>query len=322
MVEDKSIYDRIRRIMVKKDAQHLPLTDNERILLTSHWRDFPRSFIRRNVKEILWNIMYLCEFPHFTSQDISEMSDVIFYIDETSFQKEDWEYEEDTHPISEEEAMKRFEDYRIDIIYNAVKRIPDIPVYYIREMIIKYIKDPKYDKFTKAIQIYCKIPENLIEEFYLYMDKKIISCCQTLSPRFIKDHKEDLYWTGITARQYMSLSFIIENYIWIDKSILFQRYDLLSEESLEFLIKKLVPKKPSPCRDNPYKWISERRYMSIRFARKYQNELDWNRISRCICLTEPFVYEFYNYLDPHELERNVTYSERIKELYEKRMKKN
>ena len=43
--------------------------------------------------------------------------------------------------------------------------------------------------------------------------------------------------------------------------------------------------------------------------------MSWDRISRCICLTEPFIREFYDDLDPLELKRNVTYNEELEKLY-------
>lgn len=312
VIEDMNTYDRIRYIMVEKDARHTTLSDDDKIFFTNHWRDFPRSFIRRNIKEILWDIMFTSEFPYFTSQDVSEISDVIFQINYSSFRKEDW-----GEDLTEEEAKEKFENYMIDIIYHAIKLIPDIPIYYVREMIIKYITNPKFEKITEAIQIYCQIPENLIEEFYNFMNLKIISSTQKLSPGFIKRHREDLYWTGITAKQDMSITFIIENFDFLDKPILFQRYDIFPEESLDFMVRKLIKKIParSRARADIFKWISERKYISIKFLKKYYDKMSWDRISRCICLTEPFIREFYDDLDPFELKRNVTYNKELEKLY-------
>lgn len=311
-MENEIKYDMIRLIMIKKEANHLELEPEEQLFLTQHWRDFPISFIRRNIKDIDWNYICLEDFPYFTSSDISVFSGIIFNIDWSLFYKEDW-----GEDVTEEEAEEKFEKYMMDIIYHAIKLIPDIPIYYVREMIIKYITNPKFEKITDAIQIYCQIPENLIEEFYNFMNVKIISSTQKLSPGFIKRHREDLYWTGITAKQDMSITFIIENFDFLDKPILFQRYDIFPEESLDFMVRKIMKKIPvrSCDRADIFKWISERKYISIKFLKKYYNKMSWDRISRCICLTEPFIREFYDDLDPLELKRNVTYNEELEKLY-------
>ena len=313
-MENEIKYDMIRLIMIKKEANHLELKPEEQLFLTQHWRDFPISFIRRNIKDIDWNYIYLEDFPYFTSSDISIFSGIIFNMDWSLFYKEDW-----GEDLTEEEAKEKFEKYMMDIIYHAIKLIPDIPIYYVREMIIKYIMNPKFEKITDAIQIYCQIPENLIEEFYNFMNLKIISSTQKLSPGFIKRHREDLYWTGITAKQNMSFTFIIENFYFLDKPILFKRYDIFPEESLDFMVRKIMKKIPvrSCARADIFKWISERKYISIKFLKKYYGKMSWDRISRSICLTEPFIREFYDDLDPLELKRNVTYNEELEKLYHK-----
>lgn len=200
-----------------------------------------------------------------------------------------------------------------DFIRKNADNVCWLNISYHQKLSENFIREFQDKVSWKSISFAQELSEDFIQEFQDEVDWRDISTYQDLSEDFIRKHQNKVNWSEISRTQNLSENFIREfkdkiDWQWselyknLSEDFLVEFQDKVSFDLL-FIHKSLSEKTLYEYAD----WfVANQRYLwdiliyqnlSEDFIRDFQDEVDWDYISKYQQLSEDFIREFKNEVD-------------------------